>query len=624
MYMIRQIRTLVVVLLSALLLSLPSCRDEDVVDNIYTFTEQTMGQYLEEDENLSEFAALLQRAHVDGLLKAYGEFTCFAPDNQAMKAYYEKKGKTSLDDFSADEFKTIAYDHLINGNVVLSTSFIDGRLRQQTMGDRYVSISYNDNKIYVNNTSLLYEKDVEVHNGVIHKIASVIDPTRFGIVEVISSDEKFSLFYQALVATGLSDSLMRDVDKTYDPNLYTSLIVKRDPNWRWDEIPLSKKYGYTVFMESNETMNEKAGITDLASMQKYAAEIYDKIYPEDAGITDITNRKNSLNRFIAYHLINKEMSLNKLIDAYDNYNQIKTCNMYEYLEPYCPNSLIEIKKDRATGQTNLINFISKNWKTIHVTANYDNDASNGVYHEIDDMLVYDEDVYEEHAGKRLRFDTASLFPELTNNNFRGYLNENPKPCPHIWFPRGYLERVESSERTTLGYVQANSSLMNYQGDEIFMDVSGSNPYDFKIVTPPVPKGVYEVRIGYLTNYARGVCQFYFDNLPAGVPVNLNYDGNDVSIGWKKPSTDPTDPQGFENDKMMRNQGYMKGPACFTNHSEEGNGRTSARALRKILGIYEFKGDTTHIISAKGLSSGQFMLDYIEFVPTSVIEFEDIY
>ncbi len=626
MYMTKQIRLLPMLLISGLLLSFSSCETEDIVDNIYTFTEKNMGQFISEDPEFSEFADLLNRTHVDGLLNAYGELTCFAPDNQAMKAYYEKKGKTSLDDFTTEELRMIAYDHLINGYVVPSTSFRDGRLGQQTMGDRYIAISYVDstNKIYVNNTSLLYEKDIEVHNGVIHKIASVIDPTRFGIVEAISADENFSIFYDALVATGLADSLMKNVDESYKPNKYLDLIVKKEGDdwWRVDKIPQSRRYGYTVFMESNETM-EKNGIFDLPSMKEYAARIYDEVYPNDAEITDITNRKNSLNRFIAYHLVNKELSRDKLIDAYDNLNAVKTCDMYEYLEPLCPNTLIEIKKDRSRGETNLINHISETGREIRITGNYDNDSQNGVYHELSDMLVYDQAVYQEHSGKRLRFDTASLFPEMTNNNFRGY--KSTEPCPHIWFPRGYLDRMESSEQTVLGYVQSNNRLMNYQGDELFMDVKSGKLYDFTIITPPVPKGIYEVRAGYLTNYARGVCQFYLDHLPAGVPVNLNNDGMNVSIGWKLP--DSTDPEGYENDKMMRNMGFMKGPACFTADGDwkrGSDGRTDYRALRKIMGIYEFKEDGCHSFTAKGLSSGQFMLDYLEFIPTSIIELEDIY
>ena len=61
--------------------------------------------------------------------------------------------------------------------------------------------------------------------------------------------------------------------------------------------------------------------------------------------------------------------------------------MYEYIETMCPNTLIEIKKERLTNRTNLINYSTETGKVIQITSNYDKDAINGVYHEIDGMLV---------------------------------------------------------------------------------------------------------------------------------------------------------------------------------------------------------------------------------------------
>lgn len=606
-----------------------SCDDKIEAENMYTFKEKTMGQYIEEDVDLSDFATILQRTKTVGLLKSYGSYTCFVPDNNALKTYYNDKGKSSLDDFNGEELKQIAYDHLVNGDTITSAFFGVGRLGSMTMSNRFLSISYSLNDIYVNTNSRLLEKDILVHNGVIHVISKVIDPARYGVVEAILQDNKFSLFAEALVATGLCDSLQKETDTQYDPNLYTDLIEfprESNPAWRYDEIPWIRRYGYTVFMESNETMN-KNGIVDLESMKKYAAKIYDKVYPADAGISDITNRKNSLNRFIAYHLVNKEMSIDKLIDAYDNNNQIKLYDAYEYLEPMCPNTLIEIKKDRKTGQTNLINTISKTGRAVRLTDYYDKEAQNGIYHEIDDMLVYDEAVHAELSSKRLRFDLASFFPEFTNNNIRG--RRSSTPCPHIWFPFGYLDRFESSEQTTLGYVASHDRLMDHQGDELFMDVGAGKLYDFSVITPPIPAGTYEVRIGYLATAGRGVCQMYFDGIPTGVPINMNdYGPDNPAIGWSLPGSDPSDPNGYENDKMMRNQGYMKGPACFTAAdkawSKAVDARHASNSLRKILGIYQFNEAGHHKLSVKGLSSGQFMLDFMEFVPTSALETEDIY
>lgn len=611
---------------------LSSCVDEIDSEFMFTNTKKTMGQYIEDEPELSEFAAILHRSKTTGLLKAYGLYTCFAPNNSAVEKYYAAKGKSSIDDFTEVELKQIAYDHLVYGDTLTSGEFGIGRLGQMTMSKSFLSISYSSNDIYVNGKSKLSEKDISVHNGVIHVINEMIDPSRFGVVEQLSKEDRFTIFYEALVLTGLTDSLQRDVDESYNPNLYTDLIIypkESNPSWRYDDIPRQRRYGYTILMESDETM-QAYGISDIESLKVYAASVYDLVYPEDAGVSDVTDRRNSLNRFVAYHLIEKELSLDKFIDAYDNNNMVKIYDMYEYIETMCPNTLIEVAKLRSTDETNLLNLIPSTGSVVRILNNFEEEANvakNGIYHEVDKMLVYDEDVLAEHSGKRLRFDLASFFPEFTNNNIRG--KASTLPCAHIWFPHGYIERLEATPQTTLGYVETNDRLMNYQGDELFMDVKPGNLYEFTITTPPVPAGNYEVRIGYLTNGGRGVCQFAFDGIPTGVPINLNNHGGHEAIGWVKPGSDPSDINGYENDKMMRNLGYMKAPASIkaTDPLWTGgasNGRDDRRVLRKILGIYTFDDAGHHTLSAKGLSGGQFMIDFMEFIPVSAIESEDVY
>ncbi len=609
-----------------------ACNSDDVGENLYTFKEETMGQYLTKYPlEYSEFSRLLDTTGVKGLLNAYGSYTCFAPDNAAMKKFYSLKGKKGLSDFTLDTLKLIAYDHIINGSVVMSASFVDGRQGNLSMSDRYFNIGRRNDSILVNKTSAVTEKDIVVHNGVIHKIAEVLNPTRSGIVEVISKDPAFTLFYDALIRTGLADSLLKDRDKSYDAALYKDLVkvTKDQGQWYYQEVPAYRKYGYTVLMESNATMNAN-GITDFESLKSYAASIYDLVYPEDKGITDISNRKNSLNRFIAYHLIDKQLSYSKFIDAYDTDHMLKTIDMYEYIEPMCPNTLIEIKKERVAPLSFHINKLSDTGLSIKINkANSDKDAINGVYHEIDGMLVYSTAVDNELSSKRLRFDAASFFSELTNNNMRGRGTfQITVPNLHFQIPRHYLSRVTASEQTTMGYLCAYAKFQDYEGDEIFLSASSGNLYDFTIITPPVPAGTYEVRFGYLTNGKRGVAQLYFDNIPAGVPLNLNNSATNVAIGYEAPKTVPEDLEGFQNDKMMRNRGYMKGPACFKvpvpGWTLGENARYSKDVLRKILGTYQFKTAGNHKLTVKGLSGGEFMFDYLEFVPTNALENEDIY
>lgn len=628
-----------------------SCIDSDKVgDSMYTFKDKMMGKFLKDSTDFSEFAALLDTTKVMQLLNTYGAYTCFAPNNEAMRKFYSLKGKKSLKDFKLDSLKIIAYDHIISGGVILKSDFTIGRMPNLTMSDRYVSINYTDGVTYVNDNSQLMRYNIMVHNGVVHCIDKVLNPTRLGVSEVISKDSTFTLFYNALVLTGLVDSIQKTKDDKYDPALYESFNMENVPNksdYR-QQAPVSRKYGYTLLMEGDNTFKANS-INNIEDLKKAAAAVYDEMYPEDKNVTDPTDRRNSLNRFVSYHIINKQLSFAQLINAYDVTECMVTAvDKFEYIEPMLANTLIEVKSEGSgsfgtTGipsRNTLINYSTQRnnnitGKDIHciqiVKENSDRSGLNGVYHEIDGLLFYDKIQNEELSSKRLRFDAASFFPELTNNNMRAKpmssVNGGSLKCTWFLLPRGYVDRISCTEQTQVGYLSPNTGYKNYQGDELYLKVTrgSGNLYKFSIVTPPVPKGTYEVRFGFRSNGNRGVAQLKFDRIPCGVPLNLMIDpSTDPTIGWVSPGSDKSDLLGYANDKAIHNKGYMKGPACFTSGNHNGGtGRMDATCVRKVLGIYQFNTASTHILSVDGLSSGEFMFDFLEFIPTSAIETEDV-
>ena len=455
---------------------------------------------------------------------------------------------------------------------------------------------------------------------------------RRSITNKIAEDKNYSIFYQGLVATGLVDSLKVDRDKGYKPSAYVSFLKSygiTQGSGSKDELPAVRRYGFTVLMESDATYIDKYGITNIEQLKTKAKEIYDQVYPEDANITDVTNRRNSLNRFIAYHLVNKLLNYNQIIKAYDTPHMIKSFDMYEYLEPMCANTLIEARIVRTDGNHDFsLNMTNTVDDAVHIVKSYSDIASNGVYHEIDKILAYDNDVLNMMSNKRLRFDMASLFPELTNNNMRGYKGDVINQDVRSWlFPKGYIGRLTCAEGTRFSYLNAFGGYIDYQGDEGYF----AGVYDFSFTTLPVPAGTYEVRLCHQPTGGRGIAEFYVDSLPAGipagVPVDLRIDADSPEIGYVVPGIDLTDPYGYENDKMMRNHGYMKGPATYKDVLGIWYGkkiaRQSNRVLRKILGTYTFSAAGNHKISVKGYVNGQFMIDFIEFVPVSALESEDL-
>ncbi len=619
-----------------------SCDPDNIPDEaLYTFTDRMMGQFLSDTANadqFSEFARLLDTTKVNGLLNAYGVYTCFAPTNDAFYAYYQAKGVNGMSDFSLQTLKMIAYDHLIYGSEI-SAVYFAATLSDLTMNDKYVTMDFSEEGTIIYKTSKVIQKDIMVHNGVVHVISSVLDPNRESLTTAIGKDSLFTLFYAALQATHLGDSLLKEKDNSYNWLDHAELVTvpKENNNWFYTPVPHERYYGYTALLESDQTF-AKYGITDLDGLKAYAKTVYDEIYPEDASVTDFTNRKNSLNRFVAYHLIDKKMTSSKFINDYDTDHMIKTLDLQEYIETMCPNTLIEVYKERSSARSNLFNFVDKDEDRVVklVDTNKDITTGNGVYHEIDKMLVYDKKMDDYISTKRLRFDAAAFFPELTNNNMRGSqfaaLSKGDyskiDQSVHWQLPPNYIDRITASEQTVVGYLSGYPLFADYMGDEIFLAASPGKLYDFSIVTPPIPAGTYEIRFGYQINGKRGVAQIYIDDIPSGVPLNLNNWATNPSIGFVIPGTELDDPNGFENDKMMRNRGYMKAPEQFKSVVKTWYNNPDARhadnCLRRILGVYNFAEAGNHIMKVKGLSAGEFMFDYLEFVPISVIETEDIY
>lgn len=634
--------TLSKIIIVTLVLVLSSCDSDDIGDNYYTFTGETVGQYIKNrPETYSEFAQLLEKSGVMGLLNAYGDYTCFLPDDEAMLRYYQNNEKSSVEDYTVDELKKIAFDHIIKDFSVTTDDFVEGFLNKQTMSGRYVDIGISTGEsglVYtVNSYSTITTKDIEAHNGVIQAIDEVVSPTENTLVEAISNDENFSLFFEALQATGLDLELTPIKDENYepDPEYVSQENANEVYNYAKVRVPRERKYGFTALMESDATYAAH-GINDLDDLKAYAKQVYDAMYPEDASITDVTDRKNSLNRFIAYHLINKKLPMRLFIEKYDNTgmnyestgesHSVKVVDMFEYIETLCPNTLLEVRTLRTTNEYNIFNMLPETGRAIRLTENFDNDALNGVYHEIDNILVYDANVERMLTTKRLRMDVASFFPEFANNNLRignsliggGLFSE------HWIIQNGFVDRISASATTSVRYFNADDRFMDYQGDELWL----GGLYDFDITTIPIPPGTYEVRFGYQPTPLRGVAQLYWDGVPTGIPLDLSMLANDPDIGYEYPGTNARDPEGFENDKAMRNRGYMKGPASYTVIAEwwytGASARMSEDVLRRILGIYTFDEWSTHTFSVRAVKSGEFMFDYLEFVPVEVLEYEDIY
>lgn len=625
-----------------------SCLNEDYPLNYKTATEELVGEYLENNPDVfSEFSKMLDTTAVMGLLKAYGLYTCFIPTNEAILEYYAQEGKTQLSDFSLEDIKTFCYNHIIKGDTIRTIDFTDGALSSLSMSERFISISYSPSSptIYVNGESPIEIKDVERHNGIVHVIGKVLETSKIKIGDLFMENARFSIYAEAFDKTGIADimNLTPDEDESFDPTFKQWTIMNHTVP---EEYPKSRKIGFTIIAPSDSILANWTecpaapnGVKSLSDLEKVAEYYYSKVYPNGAGVTNYKDKRNYLNRFISYHCISRTLLSSRFIKDYDTPHHFKTYDMFEYIETMLENTLLEVQINRQykvlNSEFGLINSMGDPSKAVMFTSytnKPDGGALNGYYHEITKPVVYSNEFIADVSTKRLRLEACSFFPEIATNNMRG---NNPTAVAGVvgkthayLIPRGYLKDFVASENTRLTYIGASVSYEDFQGDEIYL----IGTYNFSMKTSPIPAGTYEIRMGYQPTAYRGIAQLYWDSVPCGIPLNLSLFATDPEIGYKTPGSESFDVEGFENDKMMHNRGYMKGPSSYYCYGHwygynALTARLSSQSLRRVLGTYTFTESKKHTFTVISLgstsNSTQFMLDYLEFVPTELLETEGI-
>ncbi|HET7734031.1 MAG TPA: fasciclin domain-containing protein, partial [Paludibacter sp.] len=115
---------------------------------------------------------------------------------------------------------------------------------------------------------------------------------------------------------------------------------------------------------------------------------------------------------------------------------------------------------------------------------------------------------------------------------------------------------------------------------------------------------------------------FIDGQIVGIPVNLAINGGDPAVGWIADTE--TNDNGVENEKMMRNRGYMKSGNAIYNSGYNITLRQAKNDLRVIVGTFTFQDYDYHYFRAKNVEreDGEFHLDYIEYVPVSYLDKEN--
>lgn len=625
---------------------LTSCvdNDDDVPMSRYSAEKMTAAEFLSENqERVGSFINILQRTSYFSMLSTYGNYTVFAPNNDAIEKYMASNSYKSIEDIPQAVCDTLARTHIIKTKAWFTTEVSEGSLGMN-MAETFITLSINtdaenSNAVvhYANKVARMVEYDDSVSNGVVHIVNNIIPRTSDKLPDVMATDSTITLFTQALFLTGLADSLMAYEDKAYPE--WGADKASQDSAYTWNNMlecraegadPIQwveKRYfKFTAFIEP-DSVYKRHGINTIDDLIAHAKKVYDAVYPADAGKydEDFKSRKNPLNRFISYHILDRILPYDQVVmfskDAFAHWDT-SLSDPEEFYETMCPGTLMRVCYPNEKLYINRKGLKSNaEVEGVRVLKPAESgqsmqDCPNGIYHYLDDILEYSTEVRDVVLNCRLRFDSTVLSPDFQNSE-RILWNEQKL--------RGYrLDFIKNwkvmGEKAVIGLHGDSWTWQHYKSN----GVTVSGIFDLTIKLPPVPSGTYEIRTGYTANPQRGVVQFYLNNVPCGIPVDLRIGGRDPSIGFVDDVSADTQEGRNANkaiDKAMHNRGYMKAMDCYWQMADKANVlRSKENNLRFVLATQYLNENETYYLRCRQVLKDPtcyWSFDYIEICPKSV-------
>lgn len=212
---------------------LVSCSDDEpsVIENTDTIVDLATG-----NSSLTVLTQALTKFPdlVTTLSDESGDFTVFAPTDEAFANLLAVVGQTSLDDIPENVLRRILEYHVVVGTL-MSTDLSDGANASTVLGENVV-VDIDGSSVAIN-TSNVTTADVDAANGVVHIVDAVLIPgLEASIVNTVVEPAYFNVNFTTLTSAVVQADLL------------TTLI--------------SREAQYTVFAPNNAAF-EAAGITSL-------------------------------------------------------------------------------------------------------------------------------------------------------------------------------------------------------------------------------------------------------------------------------------------------------------------------------------------------------------------------
>lgn len=201
---------------------------------------QTIADFVAGNEDYSLLLAALQQTGLDEALAGDGNFTVFAPNNEAFETYLEGAPLSSVDN---DELTQLLYNHVLDA-VVLSGDLQTGYFSNlATFSDTDANISTyvsaDEEAIVINGEATVTGANNELSNGVVHTVDAVIPmPT---IITFATVDPNFDSLEAALTRDEGFDYINTlDTMNGMDPAPFT---VFAPTNVAFEQLLIEEEFG---------------------------------------------------------------------------------------------------------------------------------------------------------------------------------------------------------------------------------------------------------------------------------------------------------------------------------------------------------------------------------------------
>lgn len=338
-----------------------SCDDPYKDETFKVYNEQPIASYLDtRSDDFSEWIKILKYADLyNALNQATQTYTVFAPTNQAVKAFYEKKKVSSIDELGKEYARQLTKYHIVGDSISLDDFVKGGILVQKTLTDDFLEVTFGDdsgegdggyNSLYMNEEVHVKELAISTSNGLVYVLDGVMRPMIESLYQQMADNDKNNILIEAMKLTSWNDSL----------NIIADTIIR--PNGSKQEV---RRY-YSVFGVSDQVYNSKGinSVQDLIS--KLGAD------------NDYKNKDNALFRYVGYHILrgNYRLADMKVVD------NTSDCKLWE---TSIQNTLIKFSKE-ADGNYYMNYDGGSEYKAWLVEDESNYLVKNGYIHQIDNYL----------------------------------------------------------------------------------------------------------------------------------------------------------------------------------------------------------------------------------------------